>query len=83
MITVKLLDVARCPRCVATAGKDREKGRLEAVEGGFVCQTCGLSYGAFNNSGKDEPVVSEGKVLPRRGYVDLLPRAEVGQLPGR
>lgn len=79
MITVKILDVARCPRCVATAGKDRDKGRLEPVEGGFVCQTCGLSYGAFNNSGKDEPVVSEGKTLPRRGYVDLLPRAEVGQ----
>ena len=79
MITEKLLEVARCPRCITTAGKDRDKGRLEVVEGGFVCKTCDLAYGAFSNSGKEEPVVSEGKKLPRRGYIDLLPRQEVGQ----
>ncbi len=79
MITEKLLEVARCPRCVATAGTDRERGRLEIVDGGFVCKTCDLAYGAFSNSGKEEPVVAEGRKLPRRGYIDLLPRLEVGQ----
>jgi SAM-dependent methyltransferase len=63
---------------VAEAGKDRERGRLEAVEGGFVCRTCGLAYGAYKNSGADNPEVSEGRDLPRRGYADLLPRATVG-----
>ena len=79
MISQKLLEVARCPRCTAQTTDDRERGRLETVEGGFVCRTCGLSYGAFNSSGSDEPVVAEGKDLPRRGYVDLLPRSEFGQ----
>ncbi len=79
MISEKLLEVARCPRCVANAGGDRERGRLEIVEGGFVCRTCELAYGAFSNSGAEEPVVSEGKGLPRRGYIDLLPRSSVGQ----
>ncbi len=78
MISEKLLEVARCPRCSAVAGNDRERGRLEPVEGGVVCSTCGLSYGAFSESGADDPAVSEGKTLPRRGYLDLLPRATVG-----
>ncbi|HEX2910880.1 MAG TPA: methyltransferase domain-containing protein [Chloroflexia bacterium] len=74
MISEKLLEVARCPRCVAEAGQDRMRGHLEVVEGGFVCHTCGLAYGAYSNSGAEAPVVSEGKELPRRGYIDLLPR---------
>ena len=79
MINQALLEVARCPRCIAQAEDDRERGQLETVEGGFVCRTCGLSYGAFNRSGQDEPTVAEGTQLPRRGYIDLLPRNELGQ----
>ncbi len=79
MISAKLLEVARCPRCLAEIGDDRERGRLEVIEGGFVCRTCGTAYGAYRNSGADEPEVSEGTQLPRRGYVDLLPRNDLGE----
>lgn len=76
MISKEILEVARCPRCLSD--DNRERGKLELVDGGVVCQTCGLAYGAFNESGAEDPAVSEGKAVPRRGYLDLLPRVELG-----
>ncbi len=79
LISQKLLDVARCPRCAASTTGDAACGSLEVVESGFVCRTCGLAYGAFTNSGAADQQISEGKRLPRRGYIDLLPRDSSGQ----
>lgn len=79
MISQKLLEVARCPRCIAQVSSNPESGRLEAVGGGVICQTCGVAYGAFANSGAEEKVVAEGKEMPRRGYLDLLPLDTLGQ----
>jgi SAM-dependent methyltransferase len=77
LISQKILDVARCPRCVDD--NDITKGKLETIEGGVMCRTCGLAYGAFRDSGADERTVSEGRELPRRGYLDLFPRDEHGE----
>lgn len=88
MISRELLKIARCPRCVAQTALvrlDNERGRLEQVEGGVVCNTCGTSYGAFSDSPKmtNAGQLSQSGVatalqtrrdLPQRGYLDLLLR---------
>lgn len=88
MISQELLEIARCPRCLADKTPlrlDSKRGRLEQVEGGVVCQTCGTAYGAFSDSPKMTTAgqLSQAGVatalqtrreLPQRGYLDLLLR---------
>lgn len=89
MINQELLEIVRCPRCLATSPEanlpQSQRGRVEQVEGGVVCRNCGTAYGAFldapnlTQSGQLSQAgvataLQTARELPQRGYLDLLLR---------
>jgi len=85
LIDAKLLDLVRCPRCIAKAlaegrGDNSELGRIALQGNNYVCQNCGTAYDSFASSptlddDEQTPIpLDDVNLLPRRGYLDLLPR---------
>ncbi len=79
MINEQLLELVRCPRCVADNSTQRERGRLKANGADFVCSVCQTPYTTFGATLQSALPLDDVSLLPRPGYIDLNPPSDLGQ----
>ncbi|MEI6043534.1 MAG: class I SAM-dependent methyltransferase [Chloroflexota bacterium] len=79
MINERLVELARCPRCVGDRPDEQERGRLKAEGTDFVCGTCRAVYGIQGGKSEANLPLDDISLLPRSGYLDLTLPTELEQ----
>jgi SAM-dependent methyltransferase len=79
LINAQLVELVRCPRCVGDKPEEGERGRLKAAEADFICTTCQTIYQTYGTPTEAAPTLDDVSLLPRPGYIDLIPPVGLGQ----